>query len=131
MDNFFKNCPPKMEDARHLTDYRTATRREEYNKYVNNVIRNDDYRLFLQQNASRFMDDEWNYYRNTGSCWTNECVHNYPTRVYPPWFVEERHRYDQLQKPVRSQIYKCSNKLDYRLTETDESKRQLYAMIKK
>jgi hypothetical protein len=131
MDNFFKNCPPKMEDSRQLTDYRTATRREEYIKYVNNVIRNDDYRLFLQQNGNRFMDDEWNYYKNTGSCWTNECVHNYPTRVYPPWFVEERHRYDQLQKPVRNQIYKCSDKLDYRLTETDESKRQLYAMIKK
>ena len=60
MDNFFKNCPPKMNDSRHLTDYRTATRREEYIKYVNNVVRNDDHRLFLQQNADRFMNDEWN-----------------------------------------------------------------------
>jgi hypothetical protein len=118
MDNFFKNCPPKMEDARHLTDYRTSTRREEYIKYVNNVVRNDDYRMFLQQNASTIMDSEFAYHKSTGSCNTNECVHNYPTRVFPPWFVEERIKYDSLQNPNRTQVYKCSDKKDYRLTET-------------
>jgi hypothetical protein len=115
MDNFFKNCPPKMEDGRHLTDYRTATRREEYIKYVNNVVRNDDYRLLLQQNASKFMDAEWEYTKQTSSCWTNDCIHNYPTRVYPPWFVEERLRHDSLQDPNKKHIYRCAEKNDYRL----------------
>jgi hypothetical protein len=118
MDNFFKNCPPKMNDSRHLTDYRTATRREEYIKYVNNVVRNDDHRLFLQQNADRFMNDEWTYLKKTASCWENECVHNYPTRVYPPWFVEERVRYDSLQNPNRKTTYKCQEKEDYRVSVT-------------
>lgn len=115
MDNFFQNCPPKMEDGRHMTDYRTATRREEYFKYVNNIIRNDDQRMFLQQNGERIMDDEWNYHKKTASCWVNECVHTYPTRVYPPWFVEERLRYDSLFDPNRKQVFKCSTKDDYRL----------------
>ncbi len=115
MDNFFKNCPPKMEDARHLTDYRTAVRREEYVKYINNIVGNDDHRLFLQQHANLIMDTEWDHYRKSGSCWTNECVHTYPTRVVPPMFVEERMRYDSLQNPNKKTVYKCSEKKDYRL----------------
>ena len=118
MDNFFQTCPPKMEDGRHLTDYRTAVRREEYIKYVNNIVRNDDQRLFYQQNGEQIMNDEWDYFKKTASCSTNECIHNYPTRVYPPWFVEERQRYDQLQKCKRENIYKCPTGVDYRITES-------------
>ena len=119
MDNFFQTCPPKMEDGRHLTDYRTAVRREEYIKYVNNIVRNDDQRLFYQQNGKQIMNEEWDYFKKTASCSTNECIHNYPTRVYPPWFVEERIRYDELQNNCnRTQKYICPNGIDYRLTET-------------
>ncbi len=117
MDNFFKNCPAKMEDGRHLTDYRTATRREEYIKFVNNIVRNDDYRIFLQNNGEKMMNTEFDYYKNTASCWTNNCVHTYPTRVYPPWFVEERNRYDNLAKSQGKILYKCTPKLDYRLNK--------------
>jgi hypothetical protein len=107
-----------MEDGRHLTDYRTAVRREEYIKYVNNIVRNDDQRLFYQQNGEKIMNEEWDYFKKTASCVTNECIHNYPTRVYPPWFVEERQRYDQLQKCKRENIYKCPTGVDYRITES-------------
>lgn len=122
MDNFFKTCPPKMSDGRLFTDYRTATRRNEYVKYVNNIVRDDDYRVFLQKNADTIMDNEWDYNRRNKSCWVNECVHNYPTRVYPPWFAEERIKYDSLFDPNRRVRYVCSNKNDYRLTETKNTK---------
>ena len=34
MDNFFKTCPPKMSDGRHMTDYRPHTHLEEQIKYI-------------------------------------------------------------------------------------------------
>jgi hypothetical protein len=118
MDNFYKSCPPMMSDGRFLTDYRTAVRREEYNKYTNNIVRNDDYRLFLQNNANTIMNNEWENSKKKNFCWVNECVHNYPTRVYPPWFVEERLRYNTVFSPNKTTYYKCQPKQDYRLTES-------------
>ena|ERR1700744_701928 len=121
-DNFFKGCPAKMEDARYLTDYRSAVRREEYVKYINGIVRDDDYRLFLQDNAETVMDKEWQYYRKNKSCWVNECIHNYPTRVFPPWFVEERLKYDSLHNPNRKVMFPCKPKSDYRMTDTKGTK---------
>jgi len=49
-------APPRMDDARHFTDYRP-------NCHVNNLVRNNndvfnsfDYRLFLTRNAEQLMD---------------------------------------------------------------------------
>ena len=122
MDNFWKGCPPKMSDGRLLTDYRTAVRRNEYVKFINNIIRDDEYRLFLQRNAEAIADNEWNYYRKNRSCWVNECIHNYPTRVYPPMFVEERLKYDSLSDPTRKIRFQCPPKSDYRMMETKDTK---------
>jgi hypothetical protein len=121
-DNFFKGCPAKMSDARLFTDYRTPTRREEYIKYINGIVRDDDHRMFLQGNADVIMDKEWDYYRQNHSCWMSECIHTYPTRVYPPLFVEERIKYDNLSNPNRKVIYKCTPKADYRATHTTGAK---------
>merc|ERR1711907_492263 len=50
------NCPPRMDDGRHFTDYRG-------NCFVNNVIRNNNdimnsfqYRSFLTNNADELMN---------------------------------------------------------------------------
>ena len=124
MDNYYHMCPPMMSDGRLFTDFRTATRREETNKYINNIIRDDEYRLFLEQNADEIMDNIWEYNKKTKSCWQNECVHNYPTRVFPPWFVEERKAYDQLAIPrnKRTKLYACPQFNDYRITQTKGTK---------
>lgn len=124
MDNYYHKCPPMMSDGRLFTDFRTATRREETNKYINNIIRDDEYRLFLEQNADQIMDNIWDFNKKTKSCWQNECVHNYPTRVFPPWFVEERKAYDQLALPKdkRTKVYECQQFYDYRATQTKNTK---------
>ena len=119
MDNYFKSCPAKMSDGRLLTDYRTAVRREEYNKYINNIVRDDEYRIFLQKNSEKIMDNEWSHLKNTKSCWVNQCVHNYPTRVYPPWFVEERQNYDSLASKTKK--FPCEKFNDYRMSITKDS----------
>ncbi len=117
MDNFFHSCPPRMEDARHLTDYRSSTRREEFIKYANGFVRNDDYRLYLQGNAKNIMDSEWQYHVNTAGCSTNNNIHTYPTRIFPPWFVEERERHDIAQRNPTKITYPWKPVSDYRLTD--------------
>jgi hypothetical protein len=55
-DNKHLQCPPRMADGRHFTDYRSSY-------YINDLIRADNnisnslqYRLFLQQNADSLMN---------------------------------------------------------------------------
>lgn len=117
MDNYFKGCPPMMSDARFLADYRTDTRRNEYIKYKNRIVRDDTYRQFLQNNATKLMDNDWNYNRKNNSCWANECVHKYPTRSNNSWFVKEKQDYDSLAKP-NHQMHPCKIYKDYRMTQT-------------
>ena len=120
MDNYFQNCPPMMEDqGRQLGDFKTATRRNEYIKYINDIWRDDQYRLFLQMNGKEFMDREWNYQRKYNSCWDNDCVHNYPLRVTNRHFWQEREAYDSIYnlktnaklEPMR----RCIKYRDFRL----------------
>lgn len=122
MDNFFKQCPPVMSDGRFLTDWRTNVRMNEAIKFDNNVVRDDDYRLFLEDNADTVMDTQWDYLRKNKSCWVNECVHNYPLRMYPKWFSQEMKAYNSLQTGNRKNFYPCPKFKDYRLTQTPGSR---------
>jgi len=124
MDNYYQKCPPMMSDGRLFTDFRTATRREETNKYINNIVRDDEYRLFLEQNAEVIMDNIWDYNKKTKNCWQNECIHNYPTRAFPPWFVDERKAYNQLTLPdnKRDKLYEYQSSTVYRATHTKNTK---------
>ena len=124
MDNFFHTCPPTMEDqGRHLTDFKTATRRNEYIKYINDIRRDDQYRLFLQLNGKKMMDNDWEWNKKHNSCWVNDCVHNYPSRVNLKQMAQERNLYDSIfnlntnaqLKPLR----RCIKYKDYRLNPTD------------
>ncbi len=126
MDNFYRNCPAKMSDGRFLTNYKTATSYNELIKFANNITRDDDYRLFLQTNATKIMDNEWVKMRNQESCWNNACVHNYPLRMDPRDFKTERENYNKLYKSNElSNEVKCNNYADYRMTETPLQKYKL------
>ena len=67
-NNKYFDCPPRMSDGRHFTDYRG-------NCYVNNIIRNNNeimnsfqYRSFLTNNAKELMD-----LNRTYACQKNCC----------------------------------------------------------
>lgn len=96
MDNFFKNCPAKMEDGRHITDYQSQTRRDEYIKFMNNIYRDDQYRLFLQSNGKDIMNKEWEFYNKYDRCWDNYCIHHYPTRSLPRHLMKEKEAFDSI-----------------------------------
>jgi hypothetical protein len=110
-----------MSDGRHMTDYRPHTHVEEQIKYINGITRDDEARLFLQGNAEKIMNNEWNYLRQNKSCWVNECVHKYPLYMYPPWFTQELQDYNTLAVP-NHKPFECKNYVDYRLTETSQKK---------
>jgi hypothetical protein len=119
MDNFYSKCPARMDDARFLTNYKSSSSNNEYIKYMNGIIRDDDYRLFLQLNADKIMDSEWMYLRRNNSCWNNACVHTYNTRLDPRFFVQERKDADLLFKSKEiPKTMNCPKYVDYRLTTT-------------
>ncbi len=128
MDNYWKNCPPKMDDGRFTTNYKTDTCINEYIKYVNGITRDDDYRLFLQLNATKMMDSEWIYFRQNDSCWNNACVHKYPLRMDPRNFAQERQNANLLFKTNElPPDLKCQKFADYRMTETPLQRYQVNA----
>ena len=120
MDNFFQNCPPKMEDqGRHLSDFQSSTRRDEYIKYANDIYRDDQYRLFLQSNGKEILDREWAYNGKYNRCWVNDCIHHYPTRSLQRQYVQEREAYDTIfnlnNQTKMAPFRKCTKYNDFRL----------------
>jgi hypothetical protein len=120
MDNYFQNCPPKMQDqGRPLSDFQSPTRRNEFIKYSNDIYRDDQYRLFLQKNGKEIMDREWNYYGQTARCWDNDCVHNYPTRSLPSDYYNEMQAYNSIFNQNTNKEYAplrvCEQLNDYRM----------------
>ena len=118
MDNYYTNCPARMGDARFLENYKSATSIDEFIKYSNNIVRNDDYRLFLQLNGEKLIESEWNNLKNH-ACWNNSCVNKYPTRMDTRFFYQERMDADeQLKYPILPNNFKCNIYADYRMTQT-------------
>jgi hypothetical protein len=118
MDNFYKNCPAKMSDGRIFSDYRSSTRKNEYMKFINGITRDDDYRIFLQNNGQQIVNSEFNFYKKSQTCQSFQCVHDYPTRVYSPWFIDERKNYDSAML-CTDKKFPCKTYKDYRLTKKD------------
>lgn len=120
MDNIYHNCPPKMEDARFLTDYRSSTVRELSAQAASNIMHPDEYRKFLQKNAKQIMDRQWNIHRRSQACEPKVCIHNYPTRVSPGSFFEELRIYNDVRsgkiKPGDQNYPVCQQYEDYRMT---------------
>jgi hypothetical protein len=113
MDNFYEKCPARMEDGRFASDYRSSSRRDETYKYVNNIVRDDEYRMFLQQNGEKLINNMWENVKNT-SCFPNRvCVHTYPTRVNPIMFNEEMAAYNKKMTSKDTEGSFCQKQQDY------------------
>lgn len=120
MDNYFHNCPAKMSDqGRQLADFRSPTAINEYIKHVNNLYRDDQYRLFLQLNGKEIMDREWKYYTTNSSCSPNDCIHNYPLRGTIDNYIKERQAYDSIFNPRTNAqmepLRQCKPMTDFRM----------------
>jgi len=95
MDNYYQNCPPKMSDnGRNFSDFQSSIRRDEYIKYINDIQRDDKYRLFLQTNGKEILDREWSFTNKNGGCGENKCIHTYPTRSSAKQYASEMEAYN-------------------------------------
>lgn len=114
MDNYYTQCPPKMEDGRFLTDYRTATTREEANKKAVAIVRDDEYRQYLQTKASSLVANDRKMSK-TGTCKASaSCVHNYPTRMTNRMFIDQMNAYNN--QSINNVSYMCESFPDYDAT---------------
>jgi len=118
MDNYFNQCPPRLSDGRHLCDYRSSTVREQQNKALLGVPRDDDYRLALQRNGATIRNATWDALKKNESCHTYLCFHNAPqTRVPNQYNIGEMHDYNAVRtNKMSGQPFVCQNMPDYRAT---------------
>lgn len=125
MDNFYPECPAKMDDARFLTDYRTSNTREQYIKSINGFVNTDQYRTFLQENAEQIMDREWDQLTLHNSCKSTTCIYMAPLRAPLGSSNAEMQLYNLVQSGKIKQGDKnypnCPKYNDYRMTDTKGS----------
>lgn len=111
-----------MSDGRFLQDFRTASRREQYIRTINNLKNNDDQRTFYQNNANTLLDREWDALKQNNKCSPNCCIHKYPTRTTPGMNHDELRIYNSVRKgsimPSDPEYPYCKVMDDYRLTLT-------------
>lgn len=61
-------CPAFMDDSRLFTNYLPNSKLNTYITKINNITNNDEYRIFLQKNASKIMDNEKKFIENNKKC---------------------------------------------------------------
>jgi hypothetical protein len=113
MDNYFKNCPAKMNYG-GTTDYRTSHTRELHHMQMAGMNRSDDFRLYAQANAEKIMANEWNKLRTTSSCHNYVCMHNTGTSTTPQDQYNEMALYNAVKKG-QAQAPQCEVFDDYTL----------------
>jgi hypothetical protein len=70
MDNkhYSNNCPPLMQDGRFLTTYIRSRVIDQFLRNANNILTNDDYRMFLQKNGETLLSNEISKLSNENLC---------------------------------------------------------------
>ena len=67
-NNKYFNCPPRMADGRHFTDYRPNSYSNNLIRMSNNIIGSYDYRQYLINNAGKLMQDNRLYVNEKNGC---------------------------------------------------------------
>ena len=67
-NNKYFNCPPRMDDARHFTDYRPNCHVNNLLRTNNSIMNSHEYRMFLTHNANKLMDLNRIYTTEKNSC---------------------------------------------------------------
>ncbi len=74
-NNKYSDCPPRMDDARHFTDYRPVCHVNNMVRVNNSINNSYEYRMFLTQNATKLMDLNRSYACSKNCC--GPCVEPY------------------------------------------------------
>lgn len=106
-DNFYTNCPPRMGGFREITEYKTPGLLEENIKDYFGIVRDDTYRIFLQQNGQQILNMERQFLNDNYACHNNRCVFHQPyTLVDPVTYTDEMLRYNYQADQIPCYPYK-------------------------
>lgn len=89
-DNKYRDCPPRMSDGRHFTDYRPVCDVNNLIKLDNNIQNSLNYRNFLQENGEELIDKNREY-----ACMMNCCgpcdddVEGFESTMLPELIMQE------------------------------------------
>ena len=61
-------CPAFMDDSRLFTNYLSNSKLNTYVSKINNITNSDQYRIFLQKNASKIMENEKKFIEDNKKC---------------------------------------------------------------
>ena len=76
-DNRYFDCPPRMSDGRHFTDYNHPKLREYDMMHLNNLKNNNTYRSMLLDNASKIMAINRNISSERNACGPCNAISTY------------------------------------------------------
>lgn len=74
-NNKYFNCPPRMNDGRHFTDYRPNCHLNNITSVSNSNLNSFEYRRYLTDNAVNLMEDNRLYNSEKNSC--GPCMNPY------------------------------------------------------
>ena len=70
-NNKYFDCPPRMDDGRHFTDYRPSSYVNDLIRYTNKVMSSNQYRQFMISNGEKIMELNNKYNDMKNGC--SEC----------------------------------------------------------
>lgn len=107
MNNSYANrdCPPIMQDGRHVTDYRPSCEVHSSIRYHNNLTDSNQYRQFMMNNAEKIMDMERSHWSKVRSCNSCSFVHPDPNNNDTFWAAYRKHLYGSKTEPVANGPY--------------------------
>jgi hypothetical protein len=86
-NNQYFNCPPRMSDGRHFTDYRPRCAQQYQDKISNKLMSSYEHRMYLVQNADAIMKQNAAESYNTNKC--GPCVEPYDQGTMMPEFEKQ------------------------------------------
>ena len=81
-NNKYLDCPPRMSDGRHFTDYRPGCHLNNQIKVNNKLLNSFEYRMYLTRNASDLMNGNRNYISQKNGC--TSCMEPYDVGTMLP-----------------------------------------------
>jgi len=111
MDNRYTilNCPPRMSDGRHFTDYHSAYTLDDYYQKMFHLSSNEhEYRKKLQNDAEKIINSNINFFINTNKC---NCSTT-PCKIENSLLPEYYNQFDR--KIIMTDLLPCNTEKLYR-----------------
>ena len=88
-DNKYRDCPPRMSDGRHFTDYRPECSVNSLIKQDNDLTNNNNLRIFLQENGAELIEKNREYACSMNCCGPCDEVEGFESTMLPEAVIQK------------------------------------------